>query len=124
LHVKHLELPTHQDVQLELFPLLSSSPLKTVDVRAPGLVGSGQEGERVEQVDSKSRRRIHGMLGDVVLLELWMSEELDPDEDTPEFAELQDAFCRVQARMQVVQAILWPSDDDALDDADLDRAAP
>jgi len=46
------------------------------------------------------------MLADVVLIELWLANEVQPDEATE--AELSDAFSRVQARMLVVQSILWP----------------
>jgi len=49
------------------------------------------------------------MLADVVLIELWMAEELDCDDEVKE-AELMDAFTRIQARMLVVQAILWPDE--------------
>jgi len=54
------------------------------------------------------------MLADVVMLELWLAHELPDDEVT--HAELEDAFCRVQARQMVVQAILWPSDDGSPDE--------
>jgi len=49
------------------------------------------------------------MLADVVLLELWLANEVQVQgDDDPTSAELEDAFCRVQARMLVVQSILWP----------------
>jgi len=69
-------------------------------------------------LDRKARHRIHGMLGDVVMLELWLAHEVEPDDDV-QHAELEDAFSRIQARMLVVQSLLWPSDDsDPLDHDD------
>jgi len=88
----------------------------TLAYQASEMVGSGQAGERVGtmSLNRKARHRIHGMLADVVMLELWLCQELPDDE--VQHAELEDAFSRVQARMLVVQAILWPSDDPAFDD--------
>jgi len=96
---------SHTNVQLDLFSLHSP----------PNPVGFGLEGERRKAVmlNRKSRTRIHGMLADVVSLELWLVEELGDDEVT--HAELEDAFCRVQARMLVIQSILWPSDEEDFD---------
>jgi len=61
-------------------------------------------------LDRRSRHRIHGMLADCVLIELWLAEEFDIDDDVT-YAELSDAFSRIQARMLVVQSLLWPSDE-------------
>jgi len=56
------------------------------------------------------------MLADVVLLELWLCGEYDADgTDEVVQAEVEDAFARIQARMLVVQSVLWPSDDDVSD---------
>lgn len=54
------------------------------------------------------------MLADVVLLELWLAQEIEPDDDVTH-AQLSDAFSRVQARQLVIQSILWPEDDDPTD---------
>jgi len=67
-------------------------------------------------IDRRARHRIHGSIADIVLLELWLAHELDESE--LEERTLEDAFCRVQARMLVVQALLWPSDDAGSDDDD------
>jgi len=73
-------------------------------------------------LDRRSRHRIHGMLADVVLLELWLANEVSMDEATE--AELSDAFSRVQARMLVVQSILWPQEEDEwLSDVDSNSGA-
>jgi len=87
------------------------------------VVGCGQAGERVgTMIDRRSRHRIHGSIADIVLLELWLCRELDESE--LEERTLEDAFCRVQARMLVVQALLWPSEDgdDSVDDDSEDEA--
>jgi len=49
------------------------------------------------------------MLADVVLLELWLAQEVEYDDVS--HAELSDAFSRVQARQLVIQSILWPDED-------------
>jgi len=58
------------------------------------------------------------MLADVVLLELYLANEVQLDADGVTFAELSDSFSRVQARMLVVQAILWPEEEPEYDDTD------
>jgi len=68
-------------------------------------------------LNRKARHRIHGMLADVVLLELWLANEIEP-EDEVQHTEMEDAFSRIQARMLVVQSLLWPSDEDFEEAAD------
>jgi len=110
--VTQANLPTHGHVQLALFSLQSS----------PDRVGSGEEGERVGTMHSKSRHRISNALADTAKVELWLLEELELEQK-----EVEDIFCRIQARMLVLQAILWPDDEQAEEDEAFDatgRYAP
>lgn len=86
-----------ENAQLALFLSLPSS----------ALVGFGTEGEREREVmlNRKSRIRIHHSISDVCLCELWLAGETDAD-----FTEIEDAYCRIQARMLTLQAILWPQE--------------
>lgn len=59
---------------------------------------------------AKGRHRIHGAISDVVTIELWMLQELDVPNEVVE-----DCFMRIQARMLVVQSILWPDEADVQD---------
>lgn len=98
-------------VQLDLFSLQSS----------PDRVGSGEEGERVGQMSLKANRhRIQNALADTAKVELWLLEELELDDK-----EVEDIFCRIQARMLVLQAILWPDDEEEVEAFDASgRYAP
>lgn len=53
-------------------------------------------------MDRKGRHRIQHSISDIVLIELWLACELDASQD-----EISDAFARIQARMLVVQSILF-----------------
>lgn len=69
-------------------------------------------------MDSTQRKRLQRSVSAVIGLELWLIGELDIDEQ-----ELTHLFSSLQARMAVIQAIIWPSDDEPLDaEADADSA--
>jgi len=56
------------------------------------------------------RKRLESSLSHLIGLELWLIGELDLNQQ-----ELTHHFSSLQARMQVVQALPWPSDDDSTD---------
>jgi len=58
------------------------------------------------------RMRLEKSLSHLIGLELWLTGELDLTN-----ADLLHHFSSLQARMSVVQAIAWPSDDDLAEEA-------
>jgi len=57
------------------------------------------------------RKRLEQSLSHLIGLELWLIGELDLAN-----ADLLHHFSSIQARMSVVQAIAWPSDDDSAEE--------
>jgi len=67
-----------------------------------------------------NRHRIQNALADTAKVELWLLEELELEDK-----EVEDIFCRIQARMLVLQAILWPDDEEEVEAFDASgRYAP
>lgn len=117
--------PTLIHVQLDLFPLLSSSGAsqvtpKVVDRPAPLQVGCGQAGERVgkKMLNPHSLRRLEQSVSAMLQLELWLACELELSE-----RDLLHLFSSLQTRMSVIQAIAWPSEDAEGSDVDASDVA-
>jgi len=58
------------------------------------------------------RKRLDLSISHLIGLELWLIGELDLTEQ-----ELSHHFSSLQARMLVVQAMAWPSDEDSVEDS-------